>query len=255
MLTFLIGDNKVLMFIWEKQRQGMIKMIKNILFSVSSALLLILFIGSTAFANGHNSQSIDQIIAEIREAQGIGPNEPIDPKRVRDAQLEELGEAVMDLMHPDEREHEFMDRMMGGEGSENLKYMHRMMGYRYLSGDFRRHIAPAMGWGTGGFGSGMMGSMPMMGWGIHGRRGIGGYGGFAGTMRGGAWSFFIGRIVMWIVILGIIGVVIWLIVRTQKQSRTSGASQGESPLGIAKRRYAKGEISREEFENLKRDLQ
>ena len=228
---------------------------KYILFSVGCALLLIFFIGGTAFANGHSSRSIDEIIEEIREAQGIAPNDPIDPNRLSDAHLEELGEAVMDLMHPDEREHEFMDRMMGGEGSESLEYMHRMMGYRYLSGDFRGRLGRMMGWGTRGMGFGMMGGMPMIGWGMHGRRGMGGYGIFSGTMMGGAWSFFIWRIVMWIVILGIIGVVIWLIVRTQKQHRVSGVSQGESPLGIAKLRYAKGEISREEFESLKRDLQ
>jgi putative membrane protein len=114
---------------------------------------------------------------------------------------------------------------------------------------------PAMVRGMGSMGFGMMSGVPMMDWGMHGRRGMVGYGGFLGPMMGGLWSFFVWRSVMWIVVLGIIGVVIWLIVRTQKQHVGSGTPEGESPLDIAKRRYAKGEISREEFENLKRDLQ
>jgi putative membrane protein len=106
---------------------------------------------------------------------------------------------------------------------------------------------------TASMGFGMMGGIPMTGWGMHGRGG--GYGGFPGVMMGGVWSFFVWRIVMWIVILGIIGVIIWLVVRAQKQHGAGSAPQGETPLDIVMRRYAKGEISREEFENLKRDLQ
>ncbi len=34
-----------------------------------------------------------------------------------------------------------------------------------------------------------------------------------------------------------------------------GASGGEDPLDILKRRYARGEITREQFEQMRRDLQ
>ena len=239
----------------KEKRHEVMKMKAYTVFSITGLIIVTLLIGGTAFANSGHGREIEDILAEIREDQGIGLGESIDPNRVSDEHLEELGEALMDTMHPNEREHELMDQMMGGEGSESLEYMHRMIGYRYLSGDFRTGVDPLMGPGAGGSGFGMMGNMPMMGWGMHDRRGSGGFGSFSGAMMGGFWPFLIWRIVMWIVVLGVIGVIVWLIVRTQKQQGSRGGLQGESPLDIVKRRYARGEITREEFENLKRDLQ
>ncbi|HEX7401398.1 MAG TPA: SHOCT domain-containing protein [candidate division Zixibacteria bacterium] len=57
-------------------------------------------------------------------------------------------------------------------------------------------------------------------------------------------------LLLWIlVILGAIVLVKWLL---EKDKRTS--ESGENPLEILKRRYARGEIDREEFEQKKRDL-
>jgi hypothetical protein len=77
-------------------------------------------------------KSIDDIMVLIREEQGVSENRAIDPEKVSDDLLAELGDAVMGYMHPDEREHEWMDEMMGGEGSQSLRAMHIAMGYRYL---------------------------------------------------------------------------------------------------------------------------
>jgi len=54
---------------------------------------------------------------------------------------------------------------------------------------------------------------------------------------------------MWIVFLVILAVAAYLIVRSTRQARP-----GETPLDILKMRYAKGEITKEEFEQKKKDL-
>jgi putative membrane protein len=61
-----------------------------------------------------------------------------------------------------------------------------------------------------------------------------------------------GGILMWILLLGLIGLAIYLVIRS---TQTRGSSGEETPLQILKRRYAKGEISREEYERMKRDLE
>jgi putative membrane protein len=50
---------------------------------------------------------------------------------------------------------------------------------------------------------------------------------------------------------GLIALIVWGISRLTRHSRASGK---ESPLDIARERYARGEISREEFEQIKKDL-
>jgi len=96
----------------------------------------------------------EQVINEIRSQMGLSSEESIDPDAVSEPLLEELGDAVMSEVHPNERVHSWMDRMMGGEGSESLASAHRWMGYRYLSDD------SAYGYGRGHMGMmgpGMMG--------------------------------------------------------------------------------------------------
>ena len=82
------------------------------------------------------------------------------------------------------------------------------------------------GW-QGGYG--MMGP-GMMGWGV--------MGGFMG----------IGMIIFW-------GLIIWGIVALVRGGAPGcGSGQSDSALEVLKRRYARGEISKEEFEEKKRDL-
>jgi len=50
---------------------------------------------------------------------------------------------------------------------------------------------------------------------------------------------------------GFIALIIWAIIRLGKGG---GSATKSEPLDIAKERYAKGEISKEEFEQIKKDL-
>jgi putative membrane protein len=67
------------------------------------------------------------------------------------------------------------------------------------------------------------------------------------AMRGGG-------IVMWILLILVIGVVIYLLVGQAKQQRPRH-ERTPTPLDILKTRYAKGEISKEEYEQMKQDLE
>jgi putative membrane protein len=63
----------------------------------------------------------------------------------------------------------------------------------------------------------------------------------------------------WIFWLVIIGLIVWLLINQSNRSRNQTQDQMnphlESPLDILKKRYAKGEITKEQFEEMKKDLQ
>jgi len=62
-----------------------------------------------------------------------------------------------------------------------------------------------------------------------------------------------GAAVMWILLLIVIVVLIWFLVRG---SGTGGfqSTPRETPLDILKKRYARGEITKEQFDEMKKDL-
>ncbi|MBC8231612.1 SHOCT domain-containing protein [bacterium] len=71
-----------------------------------------------------------------------------------------------------------------------------------------------------------------------------------GWMHGyGMWGGIMMLVFWGAVIVGIVFLVKWIV----NQSRTN-QRKDESPLEILKRRYAAGEITKEEFEEKKRDL-
>jgi len=63
-----------------------------------------------------------------------------------------------------------------------------------------------------------------------------------------------GGVFMWILILALIGVVVYFLMQASKSKGGTG-SGGETALDILKKRYAKGEIDKAEFEQKKRDLE
>lgn len=59
--------------------------------------------------------------------------------------------------------------------------------------------------------------------------------------------------IFWLLILvGIVLLIVWLAGRGRPAGGISGPS--ETPLDILKTRYARGEITREEFERMKQDI-
>ncbi len=60
----------------------------------------------------------------------------------------------------------------------------------------------------------------------------------------------------WIIGIGIVVLIVWLVMRTTNQGfqHHEQTKDENSSLDILKQRYAKGEISKEEFEEKKKDL-
>lgn len=57
---------------------------------------------------------------------------------------------------------------------------------------------------------------------------------------------------MWIILLIIIGVVVYLIIQN---TRSKTDNDKETPLNILKKRFAKGEITKEQYEEMKKKLE
>ncbi len=73
--------------------------------------------------------------------------------------------------------------------------------------------------------------------------------GFGGMMGGYGYGWSILNLVFWLLIIaGTVLLIKWLL------EQGKPASTSETALEILKKRYAGGEISKEEFEEMKRDL-
>lgn len=100
-------------------------------------------------------------------------------------------------------------------------------------------------------GAGMMGfsGFGMMGPGINGGYGMMGYGGSYGFRYNPIGTIL--SLVFWALIIGGAALlVIWLV-----RGAGKATASGESVLDILKARYAKGEITKEQFDAMKSDLQ
>jgi putative membrane protein len=87
-----------------------------------------------------------------------------------------------------------------------------------------------------------------------------GRGGYYGEQGPGRWGHMMyyghgyGGMFMWIIFLIVIGLLIYFIVQGQK-TKGQTPTQNENHLDILKKRYAKGEITKEEYEGMKKDLE
>jgi putative membrane protein len=73
-----------------------------------------------------------------------------------------------------------------------------------------------------------------------------------GMMLGFGWMWLMP--ILWIAFLGLIVWAIVAAVRSSGESKGSDSSKTDSALEVLKKRYARGEINKEEYEQKKRDL-
>jgi putative membrane protein len=62
-----------------------------------------------------------------------------------------------------------------------------------------------------------------------------------------------GGVVMWLLLLIVVGVLVYFLVKAS-QAGGSRPTPQETPLDILKKRYARGEITKEQFDEMKKDL-
>jgi uncharacterized membrane protein len=191
-------------------------------------ILLVLSLGLIS-AHEHNLDEAKQLI-----------DSEISCDKLTDEQFEMIGEYYMEQMHPGEA-HEMMDKMMGGEGSDSLKQMHIQMAKRlYCNEDVGGMMSSSRG---------MMGMMNMMGGNMMDSGGITGNNMMDNSIGSSLWWLWnIVGILFWIALLvALILLIVWL----YKKIAGKPASNG-SALEILKKRHAKGEINKREYESIKK---
>ncbi|MEW6721768.1 MAG: SHOCT domain-containing protein [Candidatus Micrarchaeota archaeon] len=194
--------------------------------------VMILVLVSFAFATIDSSE-----LSAARQI--IGSNVSCD--ELSEDQLELLGEYYMEQMHPGEQ-HEVMDRMMGGEGSESLRLQHIQMAEVFYCGRTDTNVTYG----------GMMAMMPMFyrgwmpgagGWGPAAGGGMMGYG--YDMMGGYGWVF---GFVFWVLVLVALVLLIFWLYRNI-------AGRPQNAEEVLKQRYAKGEITKKQYDEIRKDLQ
>jgi len=166
------------------------------------------------------------ILGEIRLEQGVQSNDTIDVSKVSQTKLEELGDSVMEKIIGNTAMHDQMDNNLGGDGSLNLTSVHTRIGYDYLKG-YPINMMTFMGGNMMGYNS-FNRSENMM-----------------GNFGGG------GLIIGIFLLILVIAVVIYAISSFNKPHNVASI---DSAMEIAKLRYAKGEIAKEEFDSIKERL-
>ncbi len=75
---------------------------------------------------------------------------------------------------------------------------------------------------------------------------------------GGSWGLgmgnFMGGFWMFIIWIAIIGLIVWALTAAVRPGQNPGHVPGSSAQDIARNRYARGEINKEQYEQLRKDL-
>jgi uncharacterized membrane protein len=186
-------------------------------------IMLSLSMGFITGVHAAAPKSIDAVMSEIRTEQGVQTNEQINPDSVSQAKLEELGDSVMEAMIGDSAVHEQMDARMGGEGSASLTAMHVRMGYNYLTD----------------YPYGMMGTNNHMN--------------SNGFYNGGMMGYFgWGGMIIMVMLLILFATILIILIRRSIGKPMSKSK--DTPLDILDKRYALGEITKDEYEQIKVEL-
>lgn len=178
-------------------------------------------------------KSIDTILAEIRQDQNLFSSEPIDLSKVTYAKLEELGDSVMEKVIGNSEVHDRIDIQMGGDGSASLTRIHTRIGYDYLSG-IPITMKYFMGYGS------MMSYGSMIG-GIAVYNQIGTTPGYVTMMSGFGWVW------MLLGLVGIIALIAGLLHLTPRKPKPTEVIPPDKAIAILKERYARGEITHEDY--------
>lgn len=186
----------------------------------------------------------EDFAAEIKEGKQLVDNKA-GCDSLSDEQFEAVGEYIMETMHPGEA-HESMHKMMGIEdGTEYHEQFHINMAKRMYCNNYS--AMPMMGMMPGGMNScGMMGANSgnmmqggnMMDGVMQGM--MGGY-----SLKSGFGSWNIIWSLFWI---ALVALAVWLI-----YNAIIGNKQ-QNPMNILNNRYAKGEITKKEFNDMKKDM-
>jgi len=173
---------------------------------------------------------------EMNEAKKLVDSKA-DCRSLSDSQLELIGEYNMELMHPGEA-HKLMHRMMSlEEGTKEEEQFHISLAKAtYCNEDG----------GNGMIGNGMMGSGGMMNMmNMMGGNMMGNYPSYYGYGYNSFWN------ILWsIFLIGVIALVVWFIYKLTKKGKGS-----ETPINILQKRYAKGEINKKQFEEIKKEME
>ena len=78
-------------------------------------------------------------------------------------------------------------------------------------------------------------------------------GGF--MFSGAAWGMMLLGAIFWMLILVGLGFLVYGLIRRNTEAAANGSSPRDDPMALARIRYARGEITREEFQQIQEDLQ
>lgn len=216
---------------------------KNRILLIVALIITLLLAPITSLAQQNPLPSVSDIITKIEQTQGVTTLQAIDASKVSSEQLAELGDSVMEEIIGNSAMHDQMDARLGGDGSPALADYHRQLALQYLAGYPINQIS-LMGYG-------MMNNNYYQNEGM--RNNMMGY----GLMRFG-WlgALFIGLAIVLIIVL-----VVVLLTRhshapdqpVNRMYETKEAGTGNA-MAILAERYAKGEITEEQYAKMKSDL-